>query len=150
MKGFNKVILAGNVGRDPEVQSFDGRKRATFSLATRERYRDRDGLIKEITDWHNIVVWGNLVEIVEGYVRKGSAVLIEGKIRYREYDDKDNIRRRVTDILVDSLILLGGRQETSGIASQPDNTEKPAVEDVFPQDNQTFDDLGSDTDDLPF
>jgi Single-stranded DNA-binding protein len=77
MKGFNKVILAGNVGRDPQIQTFDGRKKASFSLATTNKYRGEDGSLREITDWHNIVVWGNLADIVEGYVRKGTPLLIE-------------------------------------------------------------------------
>ncbi|MCX7696728.1 MAG: single-stranded DNA-binding protein [Bacteroidales bacterium] len=150
MKGFNKVILAGNVGRDPEIQSFDGRKRATFSLATTDRYRDRDGLIKENTEWHNIVVWGNLVEIVEGFVRKGSPLLVEGRIRYREYDDKDNVRRRITEILVDSLILLGNKQDGATAMAQAENYGKSTNDDISAQNDQLLEDFGSEDDDLPF
>jgi len=151
MKGFNKVILAGNVGRDPQIQTFDGRKKASFSLATTNKYRGEDGSLREITDWHNIVVWGNLADIVEGYVRKGTPLLIEGRLRYREYDDKDNIRRRIAEIIVNSLVLLSGKQEDVPeiTGSSEQGYGGLAMDEDFPGESSSpFDQ--QDVDDLPF
>ena len=88
---LNKVLLIGNAGRDPEIRHLEsGTMNATFSLATTERYRDRStGEMKEQTEWHNIVCWRNLAEIAEKYVKKGTQLFIEGRIRTRSYNDKD-------------------------------------------------------------
>jgi len=151
MKGFNKVILAGNVGRDPQIQIFDGRKKASFSLATTTKYKDKDGILREITDWHNIVVWGNLVDVVEGFVRKGMSLLVEGKIRYREFDGKDNVRRRIAEINVDSLVLLSGKTEE--VPEVNENAEQSygglALDDDYSISEPPAPEQGSE-DDLPF
>lgn len=114
---LNKVMLIGNVGRDPEVRYLDanspagqGRKVATFTLATSERYRDRSGETRENTEWHNIVVWGQPADVVERYVRKGTQLYIEGRIRTRSWTDQSGNKRYTTEINADSLQLLGRRE----------------------------------------
>lgn len=120
MRSINKVILIGNVGKDPDVRVFEsGNKNASFSLATTERYRDKAGVDQSITDWHNIVAWGPQADIIEKYVRKGTALYIEGRIRYREYEDKEGVKRRITDIILDNFSMLSSRSsnEQSNVAS---------------------------------
>ena len=116
---INKVILVGNVGKDPEVHYIEeGLAVARFPLATSERgYLARDGRqVPERTEWHNIVVWRRLAEVAEKYVRKGTQLYLEGKIRTSSYQDKDGIKRYRTEIVVDVLQLLGSRE--SNPASQ--------------------------------
>ena len=104
---LNKVLLIGNAGRDPEIRHLEsGTMNATFSLATTERYRDRStGEMKEQTEWHNIVCWRNLAEIAEKYVKKGTQLFIEGRIRTRSYNDKDGNTKYMTEILADNMQL---------------------------------------------
>ena len=124
---LNKAMLIGNVGRDPEVRYLDGQngnaKVATFTLATTERYRDRNGETRENTEWHNIVAWRNTADVVEKYVRKGTQVYIEGRIRTRSWDDQTGNKRYTTEIMADTLQLLGKRQDNpagqGGYAAQP-------------------------------
>jgi single-strand DNA-binding protein len=113
--GVNKVILIGNLGKDPEIQRLEsGVKKATFSLATTEVYRNKEGEKVNHTEWHNIILWRGLAEIAENYLKKGNTIYLEGRIRRREYEDKDGQKRYVTDILGDSLNMLGGpRREGS-------------------------------------
>jgi single-strand DNA-binding protein len=114
MAGVNKVILIGNLGRDPEVRAFEGgRKVANFSVATSEVYKDKEGNRQERTEWHNVSVWGQQAETAEKYLRKGSKVYLEGKLRTREYE-KDNIKRYSTEIMVDNFTMLDSRPEGSG------------------------------------
>ncbi|MDR1680094.1 MAG: single-stranded DNA-binding protein [Prevotellaceae bacterium] len=111
---LNKVILIGNVGRDPEVKYFDnGNSIANFTIATNERgYRLQNGTeVPERTDWHNIVARRDQVPFVEKYVRKGSSVLIEGKLRYRDYE-KDGIRRFITEIIADKVEFYGSARRS--------------------------------------
>ncbi|MCV6630170.1 MAG: single-stranded DNA-binding protein [Flavobacteriaceae bacterium] len=108
----NKVQLIGNLGADPEVIELeDGRKFARLQLATNEMYKDSRGELVEQTQWHKIVVWGKLVEVVEKYVAKGKQVLVSGKLSYRRYDDKEGISRGITEVICSDLMLLGGRQQ---------------------------------------
>ena len=110
----NKVYLLGNCGRDPEVRTSQSGKFATFTLATTDRaYTTKSGVqVPERTEWHNIVVGSNgLAEVVEKYVRKGTKLFIEGKIRTRKYKGRDNADHYVTEILVDNFELLGGKPE---------------------------------------
>lgn len=112
---LNKVMLIGNIGRDPEVKTLDGnngsQKVATFTLATGEKYKDRNGELQEKTEWHNIVAWRNLADICEKYIRKGMQVYIEGRIRTRSWQDKDGNTRYTTEIMADNLQMLGRRDE---------------------------------------
>lgn len=112
MAGVNKVILIGHVGKDPEVRYLDaGVAVANFPLATTEAYKDKTGRRVEQTEWHNVVLWRGLAEVTEKYVRKGSQVYLEGKIRSRSWDDKDGVKRRTTEILVDQMTMLGGKKD---------------------------------------
>lgn len=114
----NKVILVGNVGRDPEVRYLDGNgqngqgtKVATFTLATSERFRDRNGETKENTEWHNIVAWRQSADVAERFVRKGTQLYIEGRLRTRSYTDAQGVKKFTTEIQVDTLQLLGRRED---------------------------------------
>ncbi len=120
---LNKVFLIGNVGKDPEVHYFDSNSRkASFTLATTDRgFTRTDGtVVPERTEWHNIVVWRGLAEVVEKYVRKGSKLFIEGRITSRSYEDKSGVKRYVTEITVDNLELLN-RPNTSNVEDSPMN-----------------------------
>lgn len=111
----NKVILVGNVGKDPEVRYLEkGVAVARFPLATSETYKGKDGEKVTATEWHNIVLWRGLAETAEKYVRKGSQLYIEGRIRNRSYDDKDGNKRYMTEIVADQMQMLGKRQDSQG------------------------------------
>ena len=111
----NKVILVGNLGKDPELRyTPSGTAVATFSLATTERFKDRDGNRQERTEWHNIVAWRQLAEICGKYLHKGKQVYIEGKIQTRSYDDRDGNKRYITEIVVDQMQMLGSRDDNQG------------------------------------
>lgn len=134
----NKVILIGNVGKDPDVRYFEANKAvANFTLATTERARKgwNDQVIPERTEWHNIVVRGGLVQVVEKYVHKGSKLYIEGKIRSRTYLDRENQSHFVTEIAVDTLELLSPREPRDGSSAH------------FPQPSETFGTIGEPLDD---
>ena len=115
MASLNKVILIGNLGKDPEVISFDnGTKKMTVSLATTERYRDRDGNWQEQTEWHNLVSWGVLAQDIadkrRNYV-KGDQMYVEGRIKSRQYVGNQNVTRHITEIVVDKMMSLGGNRQ---------------------------------------
>jgi len=111
----NKVILLGNVGHDPEIRASNGGKFATFSLATTDKgYTKRDGTqVPERTEWHSIIANGSIVGVIESYVRKGTKLYIEGKLRTRKYTARDNTERTVTEIYLDQMELLGGKPAES-------------------------------------
>ena len=114
----NKIILVGNVGNEPEVKSLtNDSKVCNFSLATSESYKNREGEKVTQTEWHNIVIFGKLTEIVEKYVKKGSLLYLEGKIRTRSWDDKEGNKRYTTEIVLDSfnsvLQMLGKKQDNN-------------------------------------
>lgn len=111
----NKAILVGNVGNDPEIRHLEsGTPVANFSLATSETYNNRNGERVTQTEWHNIVVWRGLAEVVEKYVKKGSQLYIEGRIRTRSWDDRDGNKRYTTEIVCDNMQMLGRKADTSG------------------------------------
>ena len=116
----NKVILLGNVGSDPEIRESNGGKFATFRLATTDKgYTKRDGTqVPERTEWHNIVANSNIVGVIENYVRKGTKLYIEGKLRTRKYTARDNTERTVTEIYIDNLELLGGKPQEQNTNQQ--------------------------------
>ena len=112
---INKVILVGNLGKVPELRyTPSGVPVATFSLATSERFKDRNGQQQEKTEWHNIVAWRQLAEICGKYLHKGKQVYIEGKIQTRKYQDRDGNDRYMTEIVADQMQMLGGRGEEGG------------------------------------
>lgn len=118
---INKVILVGNVGLDPEVRTTEsGVKVARLRLATSERYVDKQsGERKELTEWHTITLWRGLADIVDRYVHKGSQLYIEGRLRTREWVDKDQVKRYTTEILADNMQLLGSKSDNQGGQSAP-------------------------------
>lgn len=107
MRGLNKVTLIGNLGRDPEVHTISGNLPvARFAIATNESYRDDKGKLHTKTDWHSIVAWRGLAELAQKYLRKGTHLYVEGKLKNRSYEDKDGIKRYVTEIVAESFLLL--------------------------------------------
>ena len=112
-KSVNKVILLGNVGKDPEIKVLpSGQPVANFSIATSERFKDQQGNWQDRTEWHNLVAFTRTAEIVRDYVKKGSKLYIEGKIQTRSWDDKESGQKRYrTEIIVNELVLLSGREE---------------------------------------
>jgi single-strand DNA-binding protein len=109
MASVNKVILIGNLGKDPEVRHLEGGVAvARFPIATSESFKDKSGQRQERTEWHTIVLWRGLAEVAEKYLRKGQSVYIEGKLRTNNYQDKDGIQRYSTEIVADSMTMLGG------------------------------------------
>ena len=127
-------MLIGNVGRDPEVRYLDGTsgsaKVATFTLATTERYRDRNGETRENTEWHNIVAWRGNADVVERFVKKGTQLYIEGRIRTRSWDDQTGNKRYTTEIMVDNLQLLGKKTDNPG--GQQGGYQAPAQQQYAP------------------
>ena len=123
---LNKVLLIGNVGKDPEIRHLQGGASvATITLATSERYRDRNGESREMTEWHTIIAWRQLADLAENYIRKGSQIYVEGKIRSRSWDDQNGQKRYVTEIQADTIQLLGRRGDNPGAPAQPQGQHHP-------------------------
>ncbi|RZL64920.1 MAG: single-stranded DNA-binding protein [Variovorax sp.] len=122
MASVNKVIIVGNLGRDPETRTFpNGDQIANVTIATTDRYKDKtSGEMKEITEWHRVSFFGRLAEIVGQYLRKGSQVYVEGSLRTRKYTDKDGVEKYSTEIRADSMQMLGSRQGMGGPGGQDD------------------------------
>jgi single-strand DNA-binding protein len=154
----NKVILIGNVGVDPEVKYLENNTAVcNLRLATSETYRNKNGEKVTNTEWHNVVLWRRLAEIAEKYVRKGSPLYIEGKIRTRSWDDKDGNRRYTTEIFADNLQLLGRKSDnnsdnqgsSSYQSNAPDNQPNASsANNNYSDNNSSYEDV--DNDDLPF
>ncbi len=173
---INKVILVGNVGKDPVVRYFDkGVAKATFPLATSETYTNQQGETITSTEWHNIVLWRSLAEVAEKTIKKGSQVYLVGKIKTRSYVDKDGVNKYITEILADAMLLLekkqgpvAGSQSEAGITphgssvNEPNANYKTGNENNYkgfnpPSDDPETDDFGKagsgtgqNEDDLPF
>ncbi len=129
---LNKIMLIGHVGKEPDVRTLDGGvKVATFSLATTEKgYTLQNGThVPDRTEWHNVVVWRGLADVVEKYIHKGDKLYVEGKIRTRSYDDKSGVKRFITEVFTDSMEILSGK------------TRKPEHQDNQPDDSVQYDDL---------
>ncbi len=142
MAGVNKVILIGNLGKDPEVKYLENNVAvARFPLATNEVWKDKSGAKKEHTEWHNIVLWRGLAELSEKYLHKGDRIYVEGRLRTRSWDDKDGNKRYTTDVIADNMTMLTVKRENEQ-DSQSDS-ETPASE---PSATSTDDP----SDDLPF
>ena len=131
MAGVNKVILVGNLGKDPEVRHLEsGVPVASFSLATSESYNDKtSGERKTVTEWHNIVLWRGLAEVAEKYLHKGDQVYIEGKLRTRQWE-KDGVTRYSTEIVGENMTMLGGRPKPEGAPVAPVAASTPASQPV--------------------
>jgi len=112
MRGVNRVILIGNLGRDPDLQYLEGNIAvAKFPLATTETFKDKNGSLVSQTEWHTIVLWRGLAELAQKYLHKGSLVFIEGRLRTRTWEDKDKNRKFSTEIVGDNLVMLDKRKE---------------------------------------
>jgi single-strand DNA-binding protein len=139
MSGVNKVILLGYVGKDPEVRYLEGGVPvAKFTLATTESYKNKEGQRVEQTEWHNIVLWRGLAEVVEKYVKKGKQLYIEGKIRTRTYGEENN-KKYFTEIIADTMTMLGGGKsdENGARSSETVSTTTSTVSDA-PADDLPF------------
>jgi|YNPMSStandDraft_1061717.scaffolds.fasta_scaffold00088_13 single-strand DNA-binding protein len=145
----NKVILIGNVGKDPNVRNInENTPVATFTLATNEIYKDQSGNLQKTTEWHNIVAWRNLAQLAEKFIRKGTLLYVEGKIRSRTYTDKDNQTRNFYEIVADKIQLLGKKEDIS-TSVETSNTNETDNMEVNEDINNTIT-LSSKDDDLPF
>lgn len=138
---FNKVILIGNVGKDPEVRHLEtGTAVSSFTLATTERFRNKSGELQDQTEWHNIVCWRNLAELSEKYIKKGAQIFVEGKIRTRSWQDQTGAKRYTTEIVADNIRLLDRKGTVAAAPAEPvapvQGFTAPMVEDT--------------SDDLPF
>lgn len=146
MSGVNKVILVGRLGKDPEVRNLDnGATVANFTVATSESYKDKTtGEKKEITEWHNIVLWRGLAEIAQRYLHKGDMIYVEGKLRTRSWE-KDGVTRYTTEVIADNMTMLstkGSSGSASSGYSSPETSSADNYRAHAPVDNST--------DDLPF
>lgn len=133
MAGINKVILVGNLGKDPEVRYLEGGTAvANFPIATSETYKDRTtGEKKTNTEWHNIVLWRGLAEIAEKYLKKGAQVYIEGKLKTRQWQDKEGNNRYSTEVVGDNMQMLGSRDQNQGQATAAPVTNTATAEPVI-------------------
>lgn len=136
MSGVNKVILLGNLGKDPEVRYLDnGVAVANFSLATTENYKNKQGERVSQTEWHNVVFWRGLAEVAEKYLKKGDSIYLEGKIRTRKWEDKEGNTRYSTEVLADNMTMLGKKNSQVSDSQELTSNEKS---------------VSNDEDDLPF
>jgi len=150
MRGINKVILIGNLGKEPDLQYLEGNIAvAKFPLATTETYKDKNGTLVSQTEWHTVVLWRGLADLAQKYLHKGSLVFIEGRIRTRTWEDKDKNKRSSTEIVGDNLVMLDKRKEQNEMS----NTDSPATDTANIPDMH-FDNGGTagniTKDDLPF
>ncbi|MEI6142687.1 MAG: single-stranded DNA-binding protein [Mariniphaga sp.] len=146
---INKVILVGNVGKDPEIRHLDSNiSVANFSLATSESYTNKAGEKVTNTEWHNIVCWRSSATYAENYIRKGSQLYVEGKIKTRSYDAPDGSKRYVTEIYADSMQLLGKRTDGPSHVESPKATQVSTVNE--PVDHFPYVKDDKEEDDLPF
>ncbi len=146
MSGVNKVILVGNLGKDPEVRHLDnGRAVANFPIATSEVYKNREGERVTNTEWHNVVLWTPLAEVAEKYLKKGNQVYIEGKITTRSYEDKEGQKKYITEVVGREMTLLGSPQGgNTGGGNSGSSDDSVSLSHESNSGNET------DIDDLPF
>ena len=129
MRGLNKVMLIGHLGKDPEMQYLEGNiALAKFSLATSESFKDKAGNWTDKTEWHNIIMWRGLAETAEKYLKKGSLVYIEGKIQNRSWDDKDGNKRYITEIRADRMNMLDKKPTDSGSDLSSTSSTESSIE----------------------
>ena len=144
MRGVNRVMLIGNLGKDPDVQYLEGNIGvAKFSLATTETYKDRGGKLVSQTEWHTVVLWRGLAELAQKYLHKGSLVYIEGRLRTRSWEDKEGNKKFATEVVGDNLIMLDKRGEGQHFHAPPtEGSEGLSNADIPP--------IGEVSEDLPF
>jgi len=150
MSSLNKILLIGNLGKDPEVRfTPDGTPVATFSLATSENWTDKSGQRQEHTEWHTVVAWNKLADLAKRYLVKGRQVYIEGRLRTREWNDKEGNKRRTTEVIANQVVLLGSRPQgmEAGMGSAGSYQKQAAP--AAPE-HEGAPDLGISDDDIPF
>jgi single-strand DNA-binding protein len=141
MSGVNKVILVGNLGADPQIRyTPQGTAVVNFSLATTERFTNKNGEKESRTEWHRIVAWGRLAEICNEYLKKGKQIYVEGRIQTRQWDDKDGNKKFTTEIIANNMVMLGRAGDAGDVPAQ----EFPADEEA------TQEAAATNEDDLPF
>ncbi len=134
MRGVNKVILIGNLGKDPEIQYLEGNIPVTkFPLATTETYKDKNGKLISQTEWHNIVLWRGLAELSHKYLHKSSLVYIEGRLKTRYWEDRDHNKKVATEIIADNLIMLDKKSDVHA----GDETQDPVSDNETSQDSES-------------
>jgi single-strand DNA-binding protein len=146
MRGVNRVMLIGNLGKDPDVQVLEGNIAvAKFPLATTETFKDRSGKLVSQTEWHTVVLWRGLAELAQKYLHKGSLVYIEGRLRTRSWDDKEGHRKFATEVVGDNLIMLDKRTDSSSNAMHSDSSHSESLggDDAAPS-------VGDPSQELPF
>lgn len=135
MRGVNRVMLIGNLGRDPDLQILEGNiSVAKFPLATTETFKDKNGNLNAQTEWHTVVLWRGLADLAHKYLHKGSLVYIEGRLRTRQKEDKDKVKRSITEIVGDNLVMLDKRKEHTEYSNNDNNATT-----IPPQSDISFD-----------
>lgn len=143
MRGVNRVMLIGNLGRDPDVQHLEGNIAvAKFPLATTETFKDRAGKLISQTEWHTVVLWRGLAELAQKYLHKGSLVYIEGRLRTRSWEDKEGVKKFATEVVGDNLIMLDKRTDGGPIHPNVDGMDNYSSQDIPP--------MGDSAPDIPF
>lgn len=152
MAGVNKVILLGNLGKDPEVRTLEnGVKVCSFPLATSESYKDRNtGETITRTEWHNIVMWRGLADVAERFLEKGKQIYVEGKIQTRSYQDKEGNQRYMTEVVANEMTMLGGKSGDSGNQGRSEQRPAPAAQNSGDTGSSGSANLEEEDDDLPF
>jgi single-strand DNA-binding protein len=126
MAGLNKIMIIGNLGKDPESFSFDdGTKKVSFSVAVTESYKDKQGNKVDNTEWFSVVAFKGIAEVCEKYLNKGSSVYIEGKLKQRTYEDKEGNKRYITEIICNQMVMLGSKQDSANNAQSDEPTNEP-------------------------
>src|SRR6202521_1410810 len=147
MRGVNRVMLIGNLGKDPDVQFLEGNIAvAKFPLATTETFKDRSGKLVSQTEWHTVILWRGLAELAQKYLHKGSLVYIEGRLRTRSWEDKEGNKKFATEIVGDNLIMLDKRAE--GVGTTHSNTQTPTHSDIEGAGGTETSNLGEPSQDL--
>jgi len=124
MRGVNRELLIGNLGKTPEIQYLEGNiPVATFPLATTESFKDKHGKLNSQTEWHTVVLWRGLAELASKYLHKGSLVHIEGRLRTRSWEDKEKQRRQSTEIVATNLVMLDKRSDAEEISNEPESAQ---------------------------
>jgi single-strand DNA-binding protein len=142
MSGVNKVILVGNLGADPQIRyTPQGTAVANFSLATTERFTNKNGERESRTEWHRIVAWGRLAEICNEYLKKGKQIYIEGRIQTRQWDDKDGNKKFTVEIIAQNMVMLGRAGDAGDVGAQEFQADEEATQETAAAGNE---------DDLPF
>lgn len=143
MRGVNRVMLIGNLGKDPDLQQLEGNIAvAKFPLATTETFKDRTGKLVSQTEWHTVVLWRGLAELAQKYLHKGSLVYIEGRLKTRSWEDKEGLKKFMTEVIGDNLIMLDKRTDGAGKTDAADHPAPGYPDDLPP--------IGEPNGDLPF